>query len=288
MGFDPRVSELLATGVATAASIGIRGTIICNCCWPHGLLAGCFWSEGLIAGLAVVGAIVSLGRKCDAAESEHASVLAFGRFLAFYTLLLIVLYSAIPYKTPWCMLSFLHAMTLLAGIGAWALLRWTPRLWGKAIIATLLVAGVVQLGWQCYAVNFRFAADARNPYAYAQTSTDAVNLATRMERLARLSTDGHDMAIHVVTPENYWPLPWYLRQFNCVGYWQDTAAWRTETAGGEPPSIILLTPDVQAEVDAGLRATYNTQAIHGLRPGVFVMVYVRDDLWQKFIAPRPR
>jgi hypothetical protein len=28
--------------------------------------------------------------------------------LAFYTLILLALYSAIPYKTPWCLLGFLH------------------------------------------------------------------------------------------------------------------------------------------------------------------------------------
>ena len=40
------------------------------------------------------------------------------RFLGFYTLLMLVAYSAIPYKTPWCLLGFLHGMILLAGAGA--------------------------------------------------------------------------------------------------------------------------------------------------------------------------
>ena len=45
------------------------------------------------------------------------------RFLGFYTLLMATAYSVIPYKTPWCLLGFLHGMVLLAGIGAVRLLH---------------------------------------------------------------------------------------------------------------------------------------------------------------------
>ena len=97
------------------------------------------------------------------------------------------------------------------------------------------------------------------------------------------------MVIHVVTPENYWPLPWYLRRFNRdrVGYWQNVAEWAADTAGSPAPSIIILTPDVQEAVDAHLRAAYNQQMMHGLRPGVLVNVYVREDLWAAFLSAGP-
>jgi hypothetical protein len=48
--------------------------------------------------------------------------------------------------------------------------------------------------------------------------------------------------------------------------------------------VILLTADVQPAVDARLRAGYSKQMIFGLRPGILISVYVRDDLWQAFIA----
>ena len=76
----------------------------------------------------------------------------------------------------------------------------------------------------------------RNPYVYAHTSSDVLNLAAKMEQLARLSPEGHAMVIHVVTPENYWPLPWYLRSFNRdhVGYWWDAAAWQEDQSLSSP------------------------------------------------------
>jgi len=241
---------------------------------------GFFWTEGLIVGLAVVGLVAGLAR-LDRPAPERALC----RFVAFYTLVLTALYAAIPYKTPWCMLSFLQGMILLAGVGAWTILRAVPTVPVKLLAAALLIAGVVHLGRECYALNFRFYADRRNPYVYAHPSSDVLNLAAQMERLANVSDEGHEMVIHVVTPENYWPLPWYLRQFNRdrVGYWQDAAAWQNDTRQHPPPSVIILNPDVQEKVDANLRGVYNKQMIYGLRPTVLLKVYVREDLWKAFI-----
>jgi uncharacterized protein (TIGR03663 family) len=248
---------------------------------------GFFWTEGLIVGLAAVGFVSALLRR---------TAPGFGRFLALYTLVLTVLYCAIPYKTPWCLLSFFHGMILLAGVGAWAILRWLPGIPLKGLICILLAAGAGHLARECCLLNFnpRYYADYRNPYVYAHTSTDLLNLAARMERLAQLSPEGHDMVVHVVTPDNSWPLPWYLRKLDPhpwrqldhrnVGYWQDPAKWANETAMLPPPSVIILTPDVQEAVTAGLRAAYNQQMMFGLRPEVFVSVWVREDLWQAFLS----
>jgi len=287
---------------------------------------GFFWTEGLIVALAAVGVVTALGRRGCAGRVSQELLSPVGersgegvdchglfqsrpsprpspkgrgrllaaaewppglsRFLAFYTLTLTVLYSAIPYKTPWCMLSFLHGMILLAGVGAWAILRSSPGWPLKTLAGLLLAAGVAHLGRECYLLNFRFQADQRNPYVYAHTSTDVLNLAAQMERLARASAEGHAMVIHVVTPENYWPLPWYLRQFdpNRVGYWHDAASWWNDTRQHPPPSVILVAPELQPEVDARLRAAYNRQMIFGLRPEVLLSGYVREDLWEAFLS----
>jgi uncharacterized protein (TIGR03663 family) len=251
---------------------------------------GFFWSEGFIVGLAALGFAFSLsghrpkvGREGTVGPPPSPS---FCRFLAFYTLTLTALYCAIPYKTPWCLLSFLQGMILLAGFGAAELLRQLRKIPLKILAGLLLIAGAVHLGRECYALNYRFYADQRNPYVYAQTPNDFLNLAARMEQLARVSPKGHDLAIHVITPEVYWPLPWYLRHFNRdhIGYWSDPAQWAGTAAQGDPPAVIMLTADVQSAVDAHLRAAYNQQMIYGLRPGVLLLVYVREDLWKAVLA----
>jgi|LSQX01.3.fsa_nt_gb uncharacterized protein (TIGR03663 family) len=242
---------------------------------------GFFWSEGLIVGLAVVGAAASL-----ASSGRRGSADYLGRFLALYTLALTALYSALPYKTPWCLVSFLTGMILLAGAGAAAIVRWTPTSLGKSAAIALFLAGTAQLGWQSYQLNFRFQADTRNPYVYAHTSTDLVNLAAQLERLAQVSPAGRAMVVHVVTAENYWPLPWYLRKSapNSVGYWDSPSSWSSNTASRRPPEVILTTPDEAPAVDRLLRAVYDGPMLYGLRPGVLLGIYVRGDLWQAFLA----
>jgi hypothetical protein len=39
-------------------------------------------------------------------------------------------------------------------------------------------------------------------------------------------------------------------------------------------------------VDAALPSVYNRQMMYGLRPDVLVHVYVREDLWEAFLASR--
>jgi predicted membrane-bound mannosyltransferase len=248
---------------------------------------GFLWTEGLIVALAAVGVVAGLARRgCANGAPQQVPSPGLCRFLAFYTVTLTVLCSAIPYKTPWCMLSFLHGMILLAGVGAWAILRHSPGWPLKALAGVLLAAALAHLGRECYLLNFRFPADQRNPYVYAHTSSDVLNLAAQMERLAAASAEGHAMVIHVLTPENYWPLPWYLRRFDPkrVGFWQDVKSWSLDTRQHPPPSVILVAPELQPDVDAKLRAGYNRQMIFCLRPEVFLAGYVREDLWEAFLA----
>jgi len=233
---------------------------------------GPVWTEALILGLALLGMIASFTRRGIATAS--ASLL---RFLAFYTLLMTIAYSSIPYKTPWCMIGFLHGMILLAGVGAVALVRWLR--WRPMQIAAsiVLVLGGVHLGVEAYRASFRFHSDACNPYAYAQTYTNIFKLRDRIDELAA-ADGGRSMVIKVISPENYWPLPWYLRAYDRVGYWDQVPA-------SPDAPVIVASPAVQADLEAKLRHQYQ-QGTYGLRPGANLVLYVKRDLWDAFMATR--
>ncbi|NIA14671.1 MAG: TIGR03663 family protein [Nitrospiraceae bacterium] len=241
---------------------------------------GPWWSEGLIVALAAVGAVAALlPRPVGDAPPGRARPIAFVRVVAFYTIFLTVIYSAIPYKTPWCMLSFLHGMILLAGFGAAAIIRRTPTIPAKAILVILLSLGAYQLGQQAHRANTRYAADTRNPYVYGHTATDILRVAKRIEEIARVAPEGRDMLIKVITPD-CWPLPWYLRGFGRVGYW------------AEPPddmdaAIVITSEELDEQVDAGLKQEYQ-KSYYGLRPEVLIAVHVRQDLWDAFIEERSK
>jgi hypothetical protein len=65
---------------------------------------------------------------------------------------------------------------------------------------------------------FLHPADETNPYAYAHTSDDILGLPMEIADMARRNA--------ILTPRiaviasDPWPLPWYLRHFSQVGFWQ--------------------------------------------------------------------
>jgi uncharacterized protein (TIGR03663 family) len=238
------------------------------------------WTEGLILVLAVVGAAAGWANRVPGADPRAL------RLIGIYTVLLLAAYSAIPYKTPWCLLGFLHGMILLAGAGAVFLVRSVRGGVGKAGVVVVLVAGTGHLAWQAFQGSFRFAADPRNPYVYAHTGPDVFEIVARVKDVARAHPDGPSLHVQVVSGQNMWPLPFYLRDMPRVGWW--TAA---PTSGPNAP-LILLTPDREVDVvrrlydlpPPGERELYVSifDRPVELRPGVEVRGYAGNGLWEDY------
>ena len=257
--------------------------------------AGPAWSEALIFFLAFCGFIAALMKR-----GIGRAHLSFVRFLAFYTIILALIYEIIPYKTPWCALGFWHTAILLAGFGAVALVRSVRFMPVKIIVVLCLAVAGYRLGLQCRSANFglaamlqkpvagqpskrpvfqSFAADERNPWIYAHTSLDIYNLRDRVEDLAQVSPQGHDMLIKVVTPDQ-WPLPWYLRSFKKVGYYTQTPP---DLMGGNP-AIVIAGEALETEVSVQLPGY--KQEIFGQRPRVFLACKIEPQLWEAFVKTR--
>ncbi|HEY3285275.1 MAG TPA: flippase activity-associated protein Agl23 [Armatimonadota bacterium] len=244
--------------------------------WHHSA-KGPWWSEGLILALAAVGLVVALTRRKPGPEEAQPS---FARFLALYTVLLTAAYSAIPYKTPWCVLSFLDGMVLLGGIGAAALVAAPKARWARTVVAVLLLAGCGQLAAQAYRTSFVYEADARNPYVYAQTVPEINALQKRVEELAAASPEGDNLLIKVYSVDGYyWPLPWTLRRFHNVGYW-------TALPADAAAPVVIASPEFDEELTKRLDATHLMTGFYGIRPGVLLQLWVRMDVWEAYLKKR--
>ena len=220
---------------------------------------GVWWTEVGILFFAVMGSLIT-----PAGRGRQAS-----RFFCFTGLLHILIYSAIPYKTPWLMaLGWTH-VCLAAGIGS---AQWMSVARGRwRVLAVGLVAMV--LCWhtvQSHRAVFRFASDPRNPYAYVPTSTDLVRWVDWLEELSVRHPALRADPVAVVGP-SYWPLPWYLRGFDRVGYWdvfpENAAAL---------PLLLVLSPNEPEQLE-------HTHMLfpRGLRDDVLVTVAIRNDVWEK-------
>jgi predicted membrane-bound mannosyltransferase len=230
---------------------------------------GLFWSEGFLFVLAIFAVRESFRR-----NPRMAAEAGLVRFLAFYTVLLAAIYAVIPYKTPWCALGFLHGLILLAGVGVSVLWRINGGLLPKLGVSVILTLGAAHLGWQAWRASFPLCADRANPWVYAQTSPDLLNLVEKVRSVA-LTGQGDATLIKVITAGgDCWPLPWYLRGFDHAGWWQDVPA--------DPLApMVIASAKLNLRLDA--QGTHVMVGYFELRPQVFLELYVERGLWEQYL-----
>ncbi len=238
--------------------------------WPKSV-AGATWWQGLPLLLALLALIASRGRYSIEKQPIPAGIL----FIAMATLAHFFIYSCIAYKTPWLMLvPWSHAL-LLAGMAV--PVAQARHRWGTAVILTLvLIIAALQLP-QTRLATTRLAADARNPYAYSPTLRDVEKLAPWLSRLDAMEGQAGIGTVAVIG-KDYWPLPWYLRDLDAVGYWPVLPTEQMDT------KVILVLPDQAAHCQNLLQETH-VALPRGLRENVPVLVFVRNDVWNRWMAP---
>jgi uncharacterized protein (TIGR03663 family) len=242
---------------------------------------GPIWTEALIVLLAVVGLVAAMTKK--GLSSANSPLV---RFIAFYTIIMTVVYSAVPYKTPWCLLGFLHGMILLAGVGAVVAVRLVPNVLPRLIVLFLLFDTSVHLTWEACRASYTFDADSRNPYVYAHPTAEVFTIVRAIEEYAGAHEDGRNMPIEVICPgDDYWPLPWYLRAFTRVR-WSNQVVDDTDSA-----PLIIASPEVEGALTNKLYTLtplekrqmylflFDKPYYVWLRPEVKLFGFVRRDLW---------
>ncbi len=195
------------------------------------------------------------------------------RFIAYSAAGHFLIYSLIAYKTPWlACLPWAH-VCLLAGfaVAGFSSQRMPLK---AALVCLTFVCLFTQFRQARYATG-RLASDDRNPYAYVPTRRDVEAMEEWLEKLRDRSSAGtvDEMA---VIGSDYWPLPWYLRAFEKIGYWK------------EPPPdlerfpLVCVMPESSDAVVARIGGTH-VSLPRGLRAGVPVQLYVRNDIWKNWM-----
>jgi predicted membrane-bound mannosyltransferase len=210
-------------------------------------------------------------------------------FIALFTVITTVIYCLIPYKTPWSMLCFFQGWIMLAAYGARGLYYLSHKLFVRILITFLLAVGSLSLAWQSYQLNFKYDSHPNNPYVYSHPGNDVLEIEKQMEKIANSLTNGYDLYIQVIFPESdYWPLPWYFRKFNQIGWWD-----RVDPHVPVAP-ILFISPQIENDLTTllyekrppGQQYLYipllNTY--RELRPGAEIHGYIQYDLWNRIIT----
>jgi uncharacterized protein (TIGR03663 family) len=200
------------------------------------------------------------------------------RFIAFAAVGHFLIYSLFAYKTPWlACLPWAH-VCLLAGCGIAGFAN--RRLVSKSAVVLLAVICLVSQFQQARRATGRFSSDERNPFAYVPTRNDIETIAPWLDQLATVAPGGSLEPVAVVGVD-YWPLPWYLRSFGKIGY------WKTPAADLEELPLVFALPD-STDAVAAMLGNSHVPLPRGLRAGVPVHLFVRNDIWKNWMETDAR
>ena len=209
--------------------------------------------------LFLVAAAGTYGAVCDAVGQARKPHL----LMVIYGLVIFLIYSFIPYKTPWLALNLWLPLALTCGFGVTAFWEHLPHATGRWVAGIAGVFLLGSLGMQAKSLAFDHPFDEKNPFAYAHTGEDILGLSPRIRELAKLN-DLKQPRIAVVAADA-WPLPWYLRGFSKVGYWQpgqDTG----------PADFFITTTEMSDQLKEQLK-DYRSE-FFGVRPGVLILLWI--------------
>lgn len=213
------------------------------------------------------------------------------QFLAVYSVATLVIYSAIAYKTPWCVLGAWHGLLIMAGVGAAALAGLFRHRTIRLLISGLLLLGFAQTGLIAWRVtqDERLAANTKNPYNYSMTAPDCLDWVTKIGHFADLSGKGGEFGILQLDASGGWPLPWYLSRKYPNYLWQGTEGMPLEKI-----DVILASPEARETLPAEVLGTSFSPgeepwfaAGMRLHTSSALTVFVRRRLWEAYIAGQP-
>jgi predicted membrane-bound mannosyltransferase len=213
------------------------------------------------------------------------------------------LFTQPTYKTPWIVLNFSVPLALISGYALDVFYRKLREFQQPLffLAPALLIAAFC--GYQMYQLNFLHYDDDEYVYVYAHTRRETLVMLEQIEqvadRMAKQDRTGkitrYDAGIAIVSPE-YWPLPWYFRDYKRVGYYGKAVATTepiiigcvgcTEAGEGAPQKEKMETTyrdqyqqiDSSTLSDARILPDRNPGGSFSLRPGVDLLLYVRRDV----------
>jgi uncharacterized protein (TIGR03663 family) len=146
--------------------------------------------------------------------------------------------------------------------------------------------GLLVMSYQMYELNFVHYDDDRYVYVYAHTRRETLVMLEQIDGVANQMKTGYDTGIAIVSPE-YWPLPWYFRDYKRVGYYGKVVPTTEPVVigqTGQEEEIKSILGEQYQQIDSSqlndprILPDRNPQGSFSLRPGVDLVLYVRRDV----------
>lgn len=173
----------------------------------YGYFTWLMQEEAPLLMLGAIGALVAIIRRRNR-FAIFAGAWAFGILIA---------YSLIPYKTPWLMLNFIVPLGIIGGYGINEIFSYGKYMVLRIAAVAVAVIALTIMTSQSVILNFKRYDDEKYPYVYAHTTREFLFLVQKVEELANRTGTAKQTGITITSPD-YWPLPWYLRDYDHAGF----------------------------------------------------------------------
>jgi uncharacterized protein (TIGR03663 family) len=141
------------------------------------------------------------------------------RCVSFFALINGLVYSLIPYKTPWCIMGILWPFVLVAGYWFEHAVTALPRRNTPVFLLMLTVAALI-VGHSAvagYRLNYLNYTGPHEPYVYVQTKNDVAMIQALIRTKAGERADFHNLKVQVNLKDS-WPLPWLFSRLPRVEF----------------------------------------------------------------------
>lgn len=171
------------------------------------------------------------------------------RLIGVFGVGVLIAYSIVPYKTPWCIINLIWPFMIVVGYVFSEILSLKKKRSLKFLVI-ISIAGLCGLDVaRAIKLNFYHFDDEIEPYVYVQTFRDILPLSEKIHREALVNTGIPFMPFNILM-ESSWPLPWLFGDF-----WQGNYAGRPVPQNPDA-AFIFADGTVRSELEKRLKHSY--------------------------------
>lgn len=197
------------------------------------------------------------------------------RYLAIYGVGVLMVYSYVHYKTPWCVINITWPFLFVFG-AAVLLLAENLQKMAKIVAGVVLLLSLGSTIW----LNYFHCTTETEPYVYVQTYNDIRKFTDPLLALARRDPVAYHLNGTIIRSSSY-PLPWVLGDFDATGYYEHNNVPTKIDA-----DFLLVEEDEIGAVEEKLTGSYYTDTLRIRSYQETSKCYFRANVFQSLFPNR--
>lgn len=197
------------------------------------------------------------------------------RWVSVMGLVQLAIYSLIPYKTVWCILSLIWPFYFV--LAAYLERAFQSKMPWKVLASAILLLGIFLDGRSLWHSSYRNPIDLEHPFVYVNSTYEQKHLSEVLLRAAKENPEVQKLTWQLGGAEQ-WPWPWVLRSVQSLNF----TSCRDRIL--DSAAIYLCDADLQDQVESALHEPYfkmQETLRQGQHPSV---IYFKATLFEPYLS----